>query len=326
MRPILLLLLVSYHAFAPYCGTWNLPDGVETNIIYKWFALFPRAFQLEAFVFVSGYIFAMQVIQKNKFQSLIELAKSKFVRLIIPCWIFGAIYWLLFKTISPVYILTGIGHLWYLLCLFWCFIFSFILYKKSYQDKHVLILLFILSSISFIPLPLQLGNAMYYLLFFYLGGVFWKHTSTITAYATNKTIFLLSVIFLMFLIGCNCLIEYNKLHIASTSIIYIKAILLSVNSIVKTLLASSGILTLFLIASAYMRNHSLSDEVIKIGTLGYGVYIFHQFILRWLYYNTQLPELIGGLYLPWIGLASSVIISILITIMLRKTNIGRILL
>ena len=133
MRPILLVLLVSYHAFAPYCGAWSLPVGVDTNFIYKWLALFSRAFRLEAFVFVSGYIFAMQVIQKNKFQSVIELAKSKFLRLIIPCWIFGSIYWLLFKTTSPLNIFAGIGHLWYLPCLFWCFIFSYVLFKKQYE-------------------------------------------------------------------------------------------------------------------------------------------------------------------------------------------------
>ena len=29
MRPVLLILLVLYHAFAPYVGTWQMPDGIE---------------------------------------------------------------------------------------------------------------------------------------------------------------------------------------------------------------------------------------------------------------------------------------------------------
>lgn len=32
MRPILLVLLVSYHAFAPFCGSWEMPQG-NSNII-----------------------------------------------------------------------------------------------------------------------------------------------------------------------------------------------------------------------------------------------------------------------------------------------------
>lgn len=322
MRPILLVLLVSYHAFAPYCGAWSLPVGVDTNFIYKWLALFSRAFRLEAFVFVSGYIFAMQVVQKNKFQSVIELAKSKFLRLIIPCWIFGSIYWLLFKTASPLNIFTGIGHLWYLPCLFWCFIFSYVLFKKQYEYKYVLLGLTILASVSFLPLPLQLGKAMYYLLFFYMGGVFWKYTNYISKYATKTIISILSIIFIILLIGCNCLIEYNSLFIPDSSF-YIKAILLSVNTILKVVLATTGIITLFLIASKYMQHHSLSDTIIQIGTLGYGVYIFHQFVLRWLYYHTSMSEVLGGVWLPWIGLISAVGISILLTILIRRTKIGR---
>lgn len=322
MRPILLVLLVSYHAFAPYCGAWGLPIGAEENIIYKWLALFSRAFRLEAFVFVSGYIFAMQVIQKNKFKSVVELAKSKFFRLIIPCWIFGLLYWLLFKSASLVSVLTGIGHLWYLPCLFWCFIFSYILFKKSYEHKHVFLGLIIIATISFVPLPLQLNKAMYYLLFFYLGGVFWKYTNFISKYSTKKIIFLLSVLFVIFLVACNYLIEYNNSCIDGSSI-YVKAILLSSNMFAKIILATTGILTLFLIASAYTRNHSLSAYTIQIGTLGYGVYIFHQFILVWLYYNTSLSDIVGGLWLPWIGLVSAVVISILLTIILRSTDVGR---
>lgn len=111
MRPVLLVLLVGYHAFAPFCGAWETPIDICHEFYgggYKWIALFSRAFRLEAFVFVSGYVFAMQIIQKNKFTSVIELAKSKFIRLIIPCWIFGLVYWLMFRTTSPIVILKGI--------------------------------------------------------------------------------------------------------------------------------------------------------------------------------------------------------------------------
>lgn len=40
-----------------------------------------------------------------KEERLKELVSSKFFRLIVPCWIFGAIYWGVFKTTSPVKII-----------------------------------------------------------------------------------------------------------------------------------------------------------------------------------------------------------------------------
>ena len=92
MRPILLVLLVSYHAFAPYSGAWEMPQGIEANETYKWLAYISRSFILEAFVFLSGYVFTMQIVKKQKFKSLFQVAFSKFKRLIIPCWIFGIVY------------------------------------------------------------------------------------------------------------------------------------------------------------------------------------------------------------------------------------------
>lgn len=325
MRPVLLVLLVGYHAFAPFCGAWEIPIDVCHGFYgggYKWIALFSRAFRLEAFVFVSGYVFAMQIIQKNKFTSVIELAKSKFIRLIIPCWIFGLVYWLMFRTTSPIVILKGIGHLWYLPCLFWCFLFTFFLYKKKWNEKFVVLSLLIISAISFLPLPMQLNRTMYYLLFFYLGGCAWKYSNFLVAKANFKTIFLLFLLFVILLVGVNLFKEYSLGLISSQGIIF-KAAVLSVNNIAKAMLAFVGILTLFLIASLYMKNHVLHEKIIYVGTLGYGVYVFHQFILRWLYYNTSMPSVVGGILYPWIGLVVALVFSVLLTILFRKFELGR---
>ena len=325
MRPVLLVLLVGYHAFAPFCGAWEIPIDVCHGFYgggYKWIALFSRAFRLEAFVFVSGYVFAMQIIQKNKFTSVIELAKSKFIRLIIPCWIFGLVYWLMFRTTSPIVILKGIGHLWYLPCLFWCFLFAFFLYKKKWNEKFVVLSLLIISAISFLPLPMQLNRTMYYLLFFYLGGCAWKYSNVLVAKANFKTISVLFLLFVILLVGVNLFKEYSIGLISSHGIIF-KAAVLGVNNIAKAMLAFVGILTLFLIASLYMKTHVLHEKIIYIGTLGYGVYVFHQFILRWLYYNTSMPSDVGGFWYPWIGLVVALVFSVLLTFLFRKFELGR---
>lgn len=83
MRPILLVLLVAYHAFAPYVGSWEKPDGIDEFEFYRWIGLLSRAFRLEGFVFISGYIFTFQVIERHKFDNFLQLLKSKTERLLI---------------------------------------------------------------------------------------------------------------------------------------------------------------------------------------------------------------------------------------------------
>ncbi len=179
MRPFLLILLVSYHAFAPYCGAWNMPNGIQSVESYRWIALFSRAFRLEAFVFISGYIFTFQLLSKHKFDNILILAKNKAQRLLIPCIIFGAFYYVIFYDnidLNGIFrIFTGVGHLWYLPCLLWLFLIQFMIIKWQSNGKLKLSMVFavalLLPSISIIPFPFQLNRALYYLIFF-MGGDF----------------------------------------------------------------------------------------------------------------------------------------------------------
>lgn len=62
MRTILALLIVFMHAFTCYQGGWAQPEGYVDIPVYKWIACTSFAFTLEAFVFISGYLFAFQRI------------------------------------------------------------------------------------------------------------------------------------------------------------------------------------------------------------------------------------------------------------------------
>lgn len=322
MRPILLVLLVSYHAFCPYCGAWAQPDGTQYNLLYDWIALLSRAFRLEGFVFVSGYIFALQIIQKHKFETLWELTKSKFVRLIIPCWFFGLFYLAFFKpdlSNLPL-VFVGIGHLWFLPCLFFCFIMVFPLYKKAYNEKGVFITLLLLMLFPISGLPHSLNSIFYYLFFFYLGGIFWRYSQNIAKISTRRNIFILIISFLVLLVVANLLLLYIS-NLYEARHLLIKAILLSSTNLVKASLATLGILTLYCIAIAFTKTSRLNENLIKAGTLGYGVYIFHQFILVWLYYYTDFPLYVGAM-LPWLGFIISLVVSVTFTILVRKTKVG----
>lgn len=64
IRPILIVLLVVYHSFIIYQGGWSEPDGFEPNRTYWWISKASYSFMLEAFVLISGYVFAYQATIK----------------------------------------------------------------------------------------------------------------------------------------------------------------------------------------------------------------------------------------------------------------------
>ncbi len=66
MRCILALLIVFTHAFTCYNHSWQEPAGFVDVPLYKWLTRTSFAFTLEAFVFISGYLFAFQRINRTK--------------------------------------------------------------------------------------------------------------------------------------------------------------------------------------------------------------------------------------------------------------------
>ena len=57
----------------------------------------------------------------------------------------------------------------------------------------------------------------------------------------------------------------------------------------------------------------------------YGVYIYQQFILKILYYHTQLPFSVSVYVLPWIATAITIMLSLLLCHYSLKTRLGRFL-
>lgn len=100
IRPILIVLLVLYHAFAPWCGAWNAFDGFQENIFYWWIGKLAYSFMLPTFVFISGYVWSYQretLRRKDEFKVLFI---KKLKRLYIPCLLFGFLYLFLFDKVE----------------------------------------------------------------------------------------------------------------------------------------------------------------------------------------------------------------------------------
>ena len=66
MRCVLAFIIVFMHAFTCYNHDWVEPMGFVEIPLYKWLSRMSFAFTLEAFVFVSGYLFAFQRISLNR--------------------------------------------------------------------------------------------------------------------------------------------------------------------------------------------------------------------------------------------------------------------
>ena len=74
IRLLLIVLLVIYHAFAIHSGAWN-PIG-EQIALYGWLDKFAYSFMLECFVFISGYVYGMQVRNGKEIKLLPEVKRK----------------------------------------------------------------------------------------------------------------------------------------------------------------------------------------------------------------------------------------------------------
>lgn len=74
------------------------------------------------------------------------------------------------------------------------------------------------------------------------------------------------------------------------------------------------------------RRLPISPFWINLSTYTFGIYIFQQFILQYIYYHTDIRYQIGIGYLPWIAFVFTLIASLLLAWLMRKTRVGKFLL
>ena len=96
IRPIIIVSLLAMHSFTIYGGGWALPTGIEEYKPYWWVQRLLYSGLLESFVFISGLVYAFQYYKLNRRPSIGELAKKKFMRLLIPSIIFSIVCFLFF--------------------------------------------------------------------------------------------------------------------------------------------------------------------------------------------------------------------------------------
>lgn len=328
IRPILIVLLVVYHAFIIYQGGWTQPLCFQENTVYWWIAETSYSFMLEMFVFISGYVWAFQVFERKKSQSFKQLIGAKFKRLIIPSIIFSIIYVCLLGTKETLSVaqltyalICGYGHMWFLPMLFWCFIGVYVLEKIHIKEEYKLFLLLLCSIVSFLPLPLRLSSAMYYIFFFYAGFYVRKKLAGKTINTSTPKVVAMWTIYVVVFIVLTMVREFLK-DVDTTNIIE-KAAIISSSKLCQILYAGLGIAAMYCTALVITNNRELKPWIIKIGAYCFGVYLFQQFILRGLYYHTDIPTIVGSSWLPWVGTIIALTGSLLLSWLFRKTKLGR---
>lgn len=334
LRLLLIVLLVLYHSFCIFCGAWTIHDDYPHIPLYWWIAKSAYSFMLEAFVFISGFLYGYQV--KNKGLHIISIKNTvyrKFKRLLLPCFFFGIAYYLMFYDLNrPFYeitymILNGTGHLWFLPMLFWCFVLVYIIQKIKLHQNVALVLCVIAVICSFLPLPFRLGNTMYYFIFFYTGYCINVYSWDIERYFCRKRVIQLGCLWMSIFILSITFNETPYIMGWGGNTLLISALRIITNKLLMLCYSFFGLAMIFCLINLILKKKrfQITSWMIKISTLCFWVYIYQQFILKVIYYQLNWVDLISPVILPWIGLIVTIILSLLFSHYTLKTRLGRFL-
>ena len=322
VRVILIVLLLLYHCFAIYTGKWPSLKTVwlaQDVWSYKWIGNFFYSFFLECFVFISGYVFEFQIRKKRLI--FIGTLKKKASRILLPSIIFSVLYFVLFMKYDGIgsfiwQVINGCGHLWFLPMLFWCFVIGYFI-RKIDNDELVVGLLVLLSIISYFHIPLRLGYTFYYLLFFILGGVFFKHRLLFKELLSRQNILILWSLFVVAFI-----FFYSVRFISTESMVAVndwrRYFINCGNNMIKLICSLLGTLALYFTGLYVTSKQTMPRWCITVGDYCFGVYIIQQFVIRFLYYYSELPFYVNKYVLPWVTFAMVLPLCLIIAMILKK--------
>lgn len=323
IRPILIVLLVMVHSFTVFNDGWPPFEGFVPCETYKWTSRLSYSFMLETFIFVSGYVYAFQKYELGKEDNLGKLLSKKAQRLLFPSVVFSILYAQLIngKNLldstnigsSLLSVLSGVGHMWYLPVLFWCFVAIYLVNKVRLNKISMLVVFGVMAILPLPSLPFQLYRLPYYFFFFYLGQIFWQNKEKYFSNLSNLSIQKIFSIWLVFMLVFVALriIKADVMELADGNITLLQKI--SYNIISKTcqlVYATIGVTAIYTTGIFVTSKHKLSDWYIRLGNLCFGVYIFQEFILKYLYYFSNLPKICPPHVIPWVCFIITIILSL----------------
>lgn len=333
MRIVLTLLLVLYHSFIIYDGGWEMPDGACFVGGYRWISRISYGFLMEAFVFMSGFLWNFRRGKEPKPFGKVVRSKSK--RLLLPSLVFGALYILMNGVWegslrsdlvgSLPQLIFGVGHLWFLVMLFLCFVLMEAVDRLDLNHRTLLFCFLLVSLFSSVPLPYRMNRVLLYFFFFYLGS-FFKEMLDMVKIDKKGLLILFWIGYFILFFSMKWLIE-NRIGTLDCESSFVRECLVSVSIRMCVMLYSTLGLFVFWQTAKYIVCHcSVSRSFLSLDGYSFGVYIVHQFVIIVLLYHTPIPSMMGSVLLPWFVFVAALSLSMLIVFFLRKFSWGRFLL
>jgi len=329
IRPVVIFLLVVMHSFTKISEGGGRTTDYQLPEVYQWLCHFISGFRIETIALVAGYVFAYQSLVLNRKYEFKPFVLKKFKRLVLPMLFFGLFYYVLFLYTPTTFSVgdfllkwfSGCGHLWFLPMLFWCFLAIWLIDRLHLSSWTTLI---VLATLAILPLPyyrLPLGFArLPHFLFFVYGGYYlYEYRDILARYGlfSVKAVLLLWVSYVMLVVVRQSLFDESSL----LSQVMWKASLTSIDLLISCV----GIIALYCTISRNTINISFVPRpwVIRSSDYCYGVYVFHQFMLVFLYHYTSLVSNTNSYVIPWVGLVIAFSVSWCLTYLTLRTSFGR---
>lgn len=323
LRLLAITIVVFFHTYGMMYAK-HFPDciaSIYSNIYADFNHNYLINIAMPLFVTISGYLFGKQLVLE-KYSGLKHLTTNKFMRLMLPFFVFTVIFMVTTNSVSwkPFYQWTY-SHLWFLPMLFWCFIICYLLKhvllaKKSWIPVTLLICCFILSLFGKLFSPfLGLHGVSVWLYWFVLGILMLRYDDCIIGlFKSHKS---LLVGLLVIYIVCSVCVhtEYGILtwygQIGSTT-------------------AVIGLMVICRLIP--WQNYWFTTTLISLSSLSFGIYIFHYWAAPFIISSTaqrlfpliQLAKEHTYLF-PFVFSLVTFVISLTLTWCFLKTRIGRFL-
>ena len=333
IRPIVIFLLVLLHSFTKITsGGGGFSNDYQLVAPYQWFCWLISGFRIETIALIAGYVFSYQSHVLGRKYTFCSFLWKKFKRLIIPMIVFGLIYdfCFLFKAEEfsvrsfVITLLSGCGHLWFLPMLFWCFLAIWVIDRFHLSSWVTLILLAGLSIAPLPSLPLSFARLPHFIFYVYAGYFLWTKRAFLFDHCL-KTSYIV-VFWLLYVLLVVVVHLFLPETVSSMSTLQ-KGMVRGVSGLTKLLMSCCGIIALYLTVckTTTKEDYRPKQLVVNASDDCYGIYVYHQFILVFLYFFTPIVTLCHPLIVPWIGFIVAFGLSLLFTKLTLKTKVGRFL-
>lgn len=192
--------------------------------------------------------------------------------------------------------------------------------EKNKLCKPWLMLVFLVCTTYnlLFKFPLGLGSVPTYYLFFYVG--FMMGSKRIKLPMVNM--WFPTILFLT----AFCASMLIKDNFEATTL-FEKCIRFALSGLINIIISVAGVYLLYRIANIPKIQNKIDENrlLIKLSSYCYGVYIFQQFILKFLYYKSDMAQCINPYALPWVATVVTIALSLILTDLSLRTKVGRFL-